>query len=120
MPSLIKEKRKNRHTDSKVEYAPLQWTLNEILTRVCKHLGVSKNDVSSGSRGAKLVKARAIFGYICRERGFSTLAIGKAINRNHSTVTIHHLRFKEYLDETKPWYNPDLALEIAKIVKFID
>ena len=119
MPSLIKEKRRRR-IGAMRKTSVLQMSINDILNTVCLIQGVSRLDARSKSRGAELVKARAIFAYISRKRGLSTIAIGEAINRNHASICHHYNKYSELLDKTKPWYDAELDNEVQKISMIIN
>lgn len=119
MVSLLKEKR--RRTIRPIYPRPvLQITINDILNTICLTQGVSRLDVRSRCRGAELVKTRAIFSYIAKKRGLSSTDIGRAINRDHSSISHHYKKYAELLDEGKPWYDSDLGEEIKNITTLIN
>lgn len=60
-----------------------------ILDYVCLEMGVRRSEVLSKSRTSRLIMPRRIVYYLIRElTDLSTLAIGTALNRDHSTVIV--------------------------------
>lgn len=115
MPSLIKEKRHLRRIPN-YSMPILRRKPEDILNSVCLYYGVSLDDVKSECRAAKLVKARAVFSYVCRERGIGTNVVGALLDRNHASVIHHHKKYKNYLDETQPWFDAELKTDIDKLM----
>lgn len=69
-------------------------TETEIFYTVERETGIDQRFIKSTSRNKDIVRARAMFCEIARSRGFSYPEIGRAINRDHSTVMY---LVKEYL-----------------------
>ena len=91
-------------------------TPQQLFEIVCEIMGEREEDVSSRCRKAHLVKVRSIYAYLGSRLYFTRKAMGKQIGRDHSTVTFHIRNCRNYLDETKPYFRPDLkkAIEWVK------
>jgi chromosomal replication initiation ATPase DnaA len=62
-------------------------SLDEIMDAVCNYFDLKKKTLVSDSRNHSVVEARKIYVFLCRKLTTKTLeAIGKIINRNHSTL----------------------------------
>lgn len=57
-----------------------------LLKRVCAMLDVNQADVLGPRRYKRLVDARAIIAAALRERGWALTDIGRAMNRDHTTI----------------------------------
>lgn len=67
-------------------------TVDIILEEACNMMNVSVTDAISKTRKYDMCIARALFITYCRKHSIATLSdIGKAVNRDHSTV-IHALK----------------------------
>jgi len=62
--------------------------------RVCVELGYDYKSIMSARRDAILVKKKIAVAKILREKGYSFPLIGRAMNKDHSTI-IHYLRKKD-------------------------
>ena len=60
--------------------------IEQIKHNVCKEFNISIGAIESKSRKQELVIIRKIAMRKCREAGATIQTIGKAFNRNHSTV----------------------------------
>ena len=58
----------------------------KIIKAVCQAFGITHQQLRSKSRKKKLCCARSIAGLHLQRLGYSTPAIGKILNRHHSTV----------------------------------
>ena len=94
-------------------------TTDAILEAVCSHLNLDIDKVKGEYQGERLVKARAIFSYIGREKGFPCKELGRAINRDHASVLYHAKRYKDVLDTEKPWFDEKLHREIKEVVNIL-
>lgn len=62
-------------------------TLAEVIRRLCKVFGVSKAELHGTRSGGKVLLCRqAIYYWAARRTGKSSTQIGKALQRDHSTV----------------------------------
>jgi chromosomal replication initiation ATPase DnaA len=71
--------------------------LEKMLDNVCTILNVDKQEVISKNRKEDLVRARAIFSYIARERKATFYAIADVLDRDHSSV-IHLVKLAKNMD----------------------
>lgn len=65
--------------------------LEEMLVDVCTILSVDIEEVKSKSRKEELVRARAIFSYLAREKKFTFYKIADVLIKDHSTI-IHLMK----------------------------
>ncbi len=78
---------------------------NDIITQECEQRGVSRDLVFSSRRGDGLPKIRAvIIERIHHECGLGPVAIGRLMNRDHTTIC-HHLN-KAQKQNTSPSPSP--------------
>ena len=69
----------------------------EIMVFVCRHFGVTLDQLRSKDRHAHIADARHVAMWLLRERGLSFPAIARILHRDHTTVMsgvrkIDHLR----------------------------
>ena len=74
----------------------LQWAripegLADLLCRYSATRYVSIRKLRGSAREAYLVEARREFAALASEHGFSASAIGRALDRDHTTI-LHHLK----------------------------
>jgi hypothetical protein len=60
--------------------------MTEVVSRVCKQFSVSSADLLGARRHAHIAQARHVLAWLLRERGLSYPAIGKAMNKDHTTI----------------------------------
>lgn len=65
-------------------------TLDEIMTEVSSYTKEDIEDIKAPSRLRKLVRARAIFIALARRNNHTFEAIGRYLNRDHSTIMSSH------------------------------
>ena len=110
MTSLIKQRR--RRTLKIPGYKP---TPSKLLDAICDIMGVCLEDVISDNRKGELVKARAIYCHMGRMMRYKNRELAACLHRNTSN-TQHHVRlYTAYLDDSKPWFRPELKEEIDTI-----
>lgn len=70
---------------------PSEITVDRIISEVANAFDVTPEDIKSNHRHSKISIARKITIYVLKEvKGMTCTQIGDALNKNHSTVTIHH------------------------------
>jgi len=112
MTSLIKERRRGSPRPAPHFTTATPRTLFE---GICDVIGVNVEEAKGKCRDTHLVKARAIFAYLGREMKFPCTEMGKQVNRDHATILSHHKAYRNYLDESKPWFRPELKEEIEGV-----
>jgi chromosomal replication initiation ATPase DnaA len=60
--------------------------LEKTLDNVCTILNVNKQEVKGKSKKEDLVRARAVFSYIARDRNTTFCTIANILHRDHSTI----------------------------------
>jgi chromosomal replication initiation ATPase DnaA len=83
---------------------------NEVMLKVCEAFSVTDSELKSPSRKRRIVQARAVIFKAMREQGVSLAAIGRCVNRDHSTVS-HGLDLIADLTS----YNPILKKQTEEI-----
>jgi chromosomal replication initiator protein len=58
----------------------------ELHARVCKRFGVRFDELLGKGRHAHLAQARHVLAWLLRQRGLSYPAIGKYLNKDHTTI----------------------------------
>lgn len=71
--------------------------LDKMLENICTVLCLDVEEVKSKSRKEELVRARAIFSYIARERKKTFYAIGDVLCKDHSSI-IHLVKLAKNMD----------------------
>lgn len=83
-------------------FANIPLPLAEYVASVAEIKGLQVSELRSDSRAPKLVKIRGNIAAIARQHGYTFEAIGRALNRDHTTV-IHAIRC----------HSPEPLLEMA-------
>lgn len=84
--------------------------MEEVYKMITKTTGVSKQDIQSKSRDSKVVQARALFIILGHKVGKNFSALGKEINRDHTTA-LHHYHSKKDL----PYYTSFIQSNLENI-----
>ncbi len=72
---------------------------DRMMSDVCRHFRIQKDDLTGKSREHKYSEARRIVGYILVKRlFFTTIETARILNRDHSTVVHYCRRAKELMD----------------------
>lgn len=58
----------------------------DLLDAVCKHFGVTRDQLTGKDRHASIALARQVASWLLRERGYSYPEIGHMLARDHSTI----------------------------------
>jgi chromosomal replication initiator protein len=75
-----------------------------IIKEVCDYYHITKEDMNCKSRLSELVKARQLVMFFCRKyTSLTSGAIGKLINRDHSTVLSGRKSVQDQLDTDKDY-----------------
>ena len=84
-----------------ISYKAFLPTIKEVETIMISKLGYDLQmlGVKSNTRG--YVYPRMIFSYICRKKGVTLEVIGKAIHRDHSTISGYLRNFESYYKSDK-------------------
>lgn len=70
---------------------PSEITVERIISEVANAFDVTPEDIKSNHRHSKISTARKITIYVLKEvKGMTYTQIGDALNKNHSTMTIHY------------------------------
>lgn len=89
--------------------------MDDIIMAVSKKYGVPREDILSDKRNAEIMLPRHICIYLARTcTNLSQASIGKAINRDRTTVISSENKVKSLMEE-----NHDFALEINELVRQI-
>lgn len=81
---------------------PSEITVDRIISEVASAFDVTPEDIKSNQRHSKISIARKITIYVLKEvKGMTYTQIGDALNKNHSTMTIHHRDVSELLKTNK-------------------
>ncbi len=85
----------------KPEPKPRKTSPLQEIERICRILDVSPREVLGTSRAAHISTVRFIISHhLCENRGLSLSVVGRAMNRNHSTIN-YHLKQYDNLKSTK-------------------
>ena len=85
-----------------IENHPAEITVDRILQEVAAAFDVTAEDIKSSNRRANISLARKIAIYVLKEvKGMTYIQIGKELNKNHSTMTIHYQDVVDNLKENK-------------------
>lgn len=60
---------------------------------VAEAIGISFHDIVGRKRSRKVVYARMIYAYLCREKGATIVSIAKDMKHNHATVRYYLTKF---------------------------
>ena len=89
--------------------------LDIILMEICDILNVSRKDILSTSRARDFVFARQLYCYAARQlTGYSLKAVGKKINRDHTTVIHSVNEVKDFLATADAAFMPVWHKYVAK------
>ena len=89
--------------------------LDNIIIAVSKKYGVSRDDLLSDKRNAEIMLPRHICVYLARTcTNLSQAQIGKAINRERTTIISSENKVKKLIEE-----NHDFSLEINELIRQI-
>ena len=89
--------------------------MDDIIMAVSKKYGVKRDDILSDKRNAEIMLPRHICVYLARTcTNLSQSSIGKAINRDRTTVISSENKIKQLMEE-----NHDFAIEINELVRQI-
>ncbi|MCR5540653.1 MAG: chromosomal replication initiator protein DnaA [Ruminococcus sp.] len=81
---------------------PSEITVDRIISEVANAFDVTADDIKSNHRHSKISIARKITIYILKEvKGMTYTQIGDALNKNHSTMTIHYRDVSNLLKSNK-------------------
>ena len=81
---------------------PSEITVDRIISEVANAFDVTSDDIKSNHRHSKISIARKITIYILKEvKGMTYTQIGDALNKNHSTMTIHYRDVSKLLKTNK-------------------
>jgi hypothetical protein len=86
----------------------------QIATQICKAYEIDINDVMGKSRLQDIVEARHAVMYACALAGYSYAAIGRRMNRNHSTVISGCKAYERKLRERGSLQIPIYILDIFR------
>lgn len=87
--------------------------LGRILDTVAIETGYTREDLISPSRRQPLAIWRQVFMYVARQSGFSLVAIGRALERDHTTV-MHGVRVVAARIETHPAFADRVQQLVAR------
>ena len=81
---------------------PSEITVDRIIAEVANAFDVTPEDIKSNHRHSNISLARKITIYVLKEvKGMTYTQIGDALNKNHSTMTIHHRDVSNMLKNNK-------------------
>ena len=86
-----------------------------LLNTICDVMSGDKEKVCSKCRKKEIVKVRAVFYYLGSGYKFKLETMSGLLGQVHSTAIHHNRVYHDQLNETKPWFNPQLAAEIEDI-----
>ena len=85
-----------------IENHPAEITVDRIISDVADAFDVTADDILSKNRQAKISLARKITIYVMKNvKGMTFTQIGEALNKNHSTMTIHYNEIDQLLNTNK-------------------
>ena len=85
-----------------IENHPAEITVDRIINDVADAFDVTSEDILSKNRQAKISLARKITIYVMKNvKGMTFTQIGDALNKNHSTMTIHYNEIDQLLNTNK-------------------
>jgi chromosomal replication initiator protein len=85
-----------------IENHPAEITVDRIINDVADAFDVTSEDILSKNRQAKISLARKITIYVMKNvKGMTFTKIGDALNKNHSTMTIHYNEIDQLLNTNK-------------------
>ena len=85
-----------------IENHPAEITVDRLIGDVADAFDVTAVDILSKNRQAKISLARKITIYVMKNvKGMTFTQIGEALNKNHSTMTIHYNEIDQLLNTNK-------------------
>ena len=96
-----------------IENHPAEITVDRVLNEVAAAFDITADDIKSSNRHANISLARKISIYVLKDvKGMTYTEIGDALNKNHSTMTIHYKDVEKLLKE-----NSQLKETVDDIIK---
>lgn len=96
-----------------IENHPAEITVDRILNEIATAFDITADDIKSNHRHANISLARKIAIYVLKDvKGMTYTEIGEALNKNHSTMTIHYKYVENLLKE-----NSQLKETVDDIIK---
>lgn len=96
-----------------IENHPAEITCDRIISEVATAFSVTPDEIRSNNRRANISLARKVAIYLMKEiKGLTYIQIGNELNKNHSTMTIHHKDLENMLQT-----NSDLKDTVEDIIK---
>ncbi|WP_294406168.1 chromosomal replication initiator protein DnaA [uncultured Ruminococcus sp.] len=96
-----------------IENHPAEITVDRILNEVAAAFDLTADDIKSTHRHQNISIARKVSIYVLKEvKGMTYTEIGEALNKNHSTMTIHYKEIEKTLKE-----NSQLKETVDDIIK---
>lgn len=80
-------------------------TPDQLFSAILQTYGVPHDTIVYGSRMEDLVYARRFIAFYMRQENYTTVAIGKTINRNHATVSRMLRNHEDELKYNKKYRN---------------
>ena len=62
-------------------------TISELITKATHHFDASRSEIMSDAKQRRIVRARQAVAWVASQRGSSLSAIGRVMNRDHSTIS---------------------------------
>ena len=83
-----------------IENQPAEITVDRVLDEVAAAFDITSADIRSANRHANISLARKIAIYVLKDvKGMTYSEIGDALNKNHSTMTIHYKDVEKMIKE---------------------
>lgn len=82
----------------------------KIKQAIADAMGVSFHDIVGRKRSSKVVYARMIYAYLCREKGTTIVSIAKDMKHNHATVLYY---LKKFNDDSR--FTPEFREYVAAV-----
>lgn len=96
-----------------IENHPAEITVDRVLGEVADTFDVTVEEIKSSNRHANISLARKVSIYVLKEvKGMTYTEIGQALNKNHSTMTIHYKDVEKLMKA-----NADMRETIEDIIK---
>lgn len=96
-----------------IENQPTEITTERIISEVANAFSVSSEDILSQNRRANISLARKVTIYLLKEiKNLTYTQIGNELNKNHSTMTIHHQEITKLISQ-----NNNLKETVNDIIK---
>ena len=96
-----------------IENQPTEITTERIISEVANAFSVSPEDILSQNRRANISLARKVTIYLLKEiKNLTYTQIGNELNKNHSTMTIHHQEITKIISQ-----NNNLKETVNDIIK---